>query len=415
MLRLRSAIGTAWALTTASTLTAQQTITVRAGGPVATIADALRQAVDGDRIVITAGTWVLDAPLTVMHRVDIAGEGMPVLQGAGGHELMRVTADGVRIHGLVFRNVRTSFIDDLAAVRFVEVTGCAVEDSRFEATFFGIYLQKASGCRITGNHFVGGGKSETGSGNAIHLWNSARTLIADNVITRHRDGIYLEFARHVDVSGNVSEGNFRYGLHFMFSDSCNYRGNRFRRNGAGIAVMYSKQVDMTGNRLEDTWGAGAYGLLLKDIGDGRLEDNRFAGNSTALFLEGSSRLLIRGNVFERNGWAIRLMANTEGNRFEDNTFSGNSFDVATNSRSNASVFDANYWDHYQGYDLDRDGYGDVPYSPVRLFSLIVQQNEPALILMRSFMVDLLEVAERVMPVLTPATLVDHHPRLAVAP
>ena len=89
--------------------------------------------------------------------------------------------------------------------------------------------------------------------------------------------------------------------------------------------------------------------------------------------------------------------------------------MATNSRSNASVFDANSWDHYQGYDLDRDGYGDVPYAPVRLFSLIVQQNEPALILMRSFMVDLLEAAERVLPVLTPATLVDHHPRLRAAP
>jgi len=201
----------------------------------------------------------------------------------------------------------------------------------------------------------------------------------------------------------------------MFSDSCAYRDNHFRRNGAGIAVMYSKHVDMMGNTFEDNWGAGAYGLLLKDIIDGQLAGNRFTGNSTALFLEGSSRLHIRGNTFDRNGWAIKLMANAEGNRFEDNTFSGNSFDVATNSRSNASVFDANTWDHYQGYDLDRDGYGDVPYAPVRLFSLIVQQNEPALILMRSFMVDLLEAAERVLPVLTPATLVDHRPRLRAAP
>ena len=412
MARFRIAI--AWTFAAASTLAAQQTIIVRPGGPVATIDGALRLAADGDRIVITAGNWALHAPLLVAHRVDIAGEGMPVLQGDGNHELLRITADSVRIRGLVFRNVRTSFIDDLAAVRFVEVEGCAVEDSRFEATFFGVYLQRASGCRITGNRFTGGGRTETGSGNAIHLWNSSRTLIEGNDIRQHRDGIYLEFARHVDVVGNLSEANFRYGLHFMFSDSCNYRGNTFRQNGAGIAVMYSKQVEMTGNRFEDNWGAAAYGLLLKDITDGRLEDNRFAGNSTALFLEGSSRLLIRDNSFYRNGWAIRLMANTEGNRFEDNNFAGNSFDVATNSRSNASVFEGNFWDHYQGYDLDHDGYGDVPYSPVRLFSLIVQQNEPVLILLRSFMVDLLEVAERVMPVLTPATLVDRHPRLGVA-
>jgi nitrous oxidase accessory protein len=395
-------------------LPAQQVIVVRAGSPVTTIEAALRQARDGDRIVVTAGTWVLDAPLLVAHRVDIEGEGWPVLQGAGGHELMRVTADSVRIRGLVFRNVRTSYIDDRAAIRFLEVDGCAVEDSRFEDTFFGVYLQKSAGCRITGNHFTGGGTSETGSGNAIHLWNSSRTLIANNAITRYRDGIYLEFARAVEVSDNVSEANYRYGLHFMFSDSCAYRRNHFRRNGAGIAVMYSKHADMTGNAFEDNWGAAAYGLLLKDITDGRLEGNRFSGNSTALFLEGSSRLLILGNTFDGNGWAIKLMANAEGNRFEHNSFSGNSFDVATNSRSNSSTFDGNYWDHYQGYDLDRDGYGDVPFAPVRLFSLVVQQNEPALILMRSFMVDLLDAAERVMPVLTPATLIDQHPRLAAA-
>jgi nitrous oxidase accessory protein len=395
-------------------LPAQQVIVVRAGSPVTTIEAALRQARDGDRIVVTAGTWVLDAPLLVAHRVDIEGEGWPVLQGAGGHELMRVTADSVRIRGLVFRNVRTSYIDDRAAIRFLEVDGCAVEDSRFEDTFFGVYLQKSAGCRITGNHFTGGGTSETGSGNAIHLWNSSRTLIANNAITRYRDGIYLEFARAVEVSDNVSEANYRYGLHFMFSDSCAYRRNHFRRNGAGIAVMYSKHADMTGNAFEDNWGAAAYGLLLKDITDGRLEGNRFSGNSTALFLEGSSRLLILGNTFDGNGWAIKLMANAEGNRFEHNSFSGNSFDVATNSRSNSSTFDGNYWDHYRGYDLDRDGYGDVPFAPVRLFSLVVQQNEPALILMRSFMVDLLDAAERVMPVLTPATLIDGHPRLAAA-
>lgn len=411
----RVRIVVAWMAAVTAPLAAQQVIVVRAGGTVTTIDAALRQARKGDRIVITAGTWRLDAPLLVAHQVEIEGEGWPVLQGAGGHELMRVTADSVHVRGLVFRNVRTSFIDDRAAIRFLEVEGCAVEDSRFDRTFFGVYLQKSSGCRITGNSFTGGGTSETGSGNAIHLWNSSHSLIANNVITRYRDGIYLEFARDVEVSGNVSEGNFRYGLHFMYSDSCAYRDNRFTGNGAGIAVMYAKHVAMTGNSFEDTRGAGAYGLLLKDLTDGRLTGNRFGGNSTALFLEGGSRLLIDDNTFDRNGWAIRLRADGGENRFEGNTFTGNSFDVATSSRSNPSTFDANYWDHYRGYDLDRDGYGDVPYAPVRLFSMIVQQNEPALVLMRSLLVDLLEVAERVMPMLTPATLVDQRPRLAAVP
>ena len=86
--------------------------------------------------------------------------------------------------------------------------------------------------------------------------------------------------------------------------------------------------------------------------------------------------------------------------------------MATNSRaSSPSTFAENYWDAYVGYDLDRDGFGDVPFRPVRLFSVLVEQNEPLLILLRSFFLDLLEAAERVAPVLTPDKLVDGRPMM----
>jgi nitrous oxidase accessory protein len=97
------------------------------------------------------------------------------------------------------------------------------------------------------------------------------------------------------------------------------------------------------------------------------------------------------------------------NQFSRNTFRDNAFDVGTNSSRNSSTFARNYWDDYRGYDLDRDGLGDVPFHPVRLFSLLVEQNHPLLILMRSPFVDLLDAAERVLPVLTPETLVDSTP------
>jgi nitrous oxidase accessory protein len=166
---------------------------------------------------------------------------------------------------------------------------------------------------------------------------------------------------------------------------------------------------MDRNRFEDNWGAAAYGLLLKEIRDSRITGNTISGNSVGLYLEGSSRNEVRGNVFISNGWAVRLLADAEQNTFTRNQFTGNSFDVATNSRSNFSVFRENFWDQYEGYDLDRDGYGDIPFRPVRLFSMLVQQHEPALILLRSFFVDLLDAAERVLPVLTPETLVDERP------
>ena len=51
----------------------------------------------------------------------------------------------------------------------------------------------------------------------------------------------------------------------------------------------------------------------------------------------------------------------------------------------------------------------MPFRPVRLFSLFVANNPPSVVLMRSAFVDVLDAAERALPVLTPQTLVDASP------
>jgi nitrous oxidase accessory protein len=142
----------------------------------------------------------------------------------------------------------------------------------------------------------------------------------------------------------------------------------------------------------------------------------FARNTVGLFAESADRLGVIDNQFVQNGWALRLMADATDSEFRHNRFVGNTFDVATNSQgASPSTFSENYWDAYQGYDLDHDGLGDVPFRPVRLASVLIEQNEPMLILLRSFFLDLLEVAERVMPVLTPERLADPRPLMRWRP
>lgn len=175
--------------------------------------------------------------------------------------------------------------------------------------------------------------------------------------------------------------------------------------------MYSERVEMIGNRFEHNWGSAAYGLLLKDIDDSRIVGNVFLDNTTGIMAEGANRMKVADNDFEENGWAVKIMANAIDNTFSRNNFVGNTFDVSTNSSRAYSSFVGNFWDRYRGYDLDRNGVGDVPFRPVRFFSLVVEREEPALILLRSFLVDLLDTLERVLPVLTPENLVDEQPRM----
>jgi nitrous oxidase accessory protein len=208
---------------------------------------------------------------------------------------------------------------------------------------------------------------------------------------------------------NISRHSRRYGLHFMFSDSCRYENNTFLANESGVAVMYAKYVSMIGNRFERNRGSAAYGVLLKEISDSELRGNVFVENSIGLHLEGANRNQIADNDFLRNGWGVRIMADAQENVLQGNLFSGNVFDVGTNSRLNYSTFTGNWWDRYRGFDLDRDGRGDVAHRPVRLFALLVEQSPAALVLVRSLLVDVLDVAERVVPTLTPETLRDDAP------
>ena len=385
------------------------TIVVQPSGPVRTLTAALALARPGDRIVVRAGSY-REPRIVVGLPVEIVGEGAPVFLG-GEHSTLEVRADGVSIRGLVFAGVTPSSREDRAAILVNAASRCRIEDNQISGSFFGIYVKGSTGCRIARNRVSGIAGGAHSAGNGIHLWRSRDVVIEDNEVEGQRDGIYFEFAAQAVVRRNTVTRSQRYGLHFMRSDSCEYQRNTFRDNGAGVAVMYSRGVRMLDNRFEQNWGSAAYGLLLKEISDGVVQGNRFVRNTVALYLDDSNRNLITGNSFEANGWAVKLLANASDNRFEGNSFLGNSFDVATNSRSANSVFRGNWWDHYRGYDLDRDGFGDVPFRPVRLFALVVAQSNPSLILLRSAFVDLLDSAERLLPILTPEALADLRPRM----
>jgi len=114
-------------------------------------------------------------------------------------------------------------------------------------------------------------------------------------------------------------------------------------------------------------------------------------------------------VFRQNGYALRVQASCSNNTVHDNNFNGNTFDVATNGSLVLNNFDGNYWDKYEGYDLKRDGIGDVPYRPVSLFSMVTENIPIASIFIRSLIVFLLDRSEKIIPSITPENLVDNKP------
>lgn len=385
-----------------------KTWTVDQKGSVRSIQSALGLARNGDSIRIMPGTY-REGNLIVQKSVTIIGINFPVLDGENKYEIFTIAAHDVSVIGLMLINTGVGSINDIAAINAIESNRLRVLNNRFENTFFGIHLANCSRSLIENNTLRSDLEAKHQLGNGIHAWKCDSITIRNNTVNGHRDGIYFEFVTNSLVENNFSHHNMRYGLHFMFSHDDEYRSNIFQDNGAGVAVMYTKGVKMTGNRFEDNWGASSYGLLLKDIRDSFIERNQFSKNTVGVYMEGSSRCSFSQNVFKENGWAVKIQANCDDNVFLKNSFLSNTFDMATNGSLVLNTVDYNYWDHYQGYDLDRDGVGDVPFHPVSLYSMVVEKMPSSVMLWRSFLVYLLDRTEKVAPSITPENLRDNHP------
>lgn len=372
------------------------------------IDSAIKFASIGDTILIKSGIYK-EHKLIINKSLHIIGEGKPVIDGEFKETIFKFRTDNFSIRGLKIINVGHSYTKDYAAIQITRSKDFVVENNVLEDVFFGILIEKSKKGQIKNNTISSNAKSESSSGNGIHIWHSSKMNVTENIVFHLRDGIYFEFVTNSSVSNNVSYENIRYGLHFMFSNNDKYFKNEFINNGAGVAVMFSKIIEMKNNLFKDNWGASSYGLLLKEIYDADIEDNEFIRNTTGITAEGSTRINYKRNQFLNNGWAVKISGACYENVFVHNNFLHNSFDLSYNSQLNDNKFEENYWSEYVGYDLDKDGIGDVPFRPVKLFSYIVNKTPETIVLLRSLFVDIINFSEKVSPVFTPDALKDNFP------
>lgn len=375
-----------------------------------TISSALNAAHPRDTVFVDAGHY-REKNLIINKSVVLKGIGSPVLDGEKKYEIISITADGVVVDGFKLIHSGISSLEDLSGIKIYDSRNVVIRNNILEDTFFGIYIQNGINCSVENNQLIAIGLEEQQSGNGIHCWKGDSLRVIGNKISGHRDGIYFEFVKNSVIWRNVSKNNLRYGLHFMFSNDDMYVNNVFRNNGSGVSVMYSNRIKMFSNYFEENWGDAAHGILLKEISDGFMEGNYFKRNTSGIYMEGANRIYMKRNVFENNGWALKIQASCMDVVLELNNFIGNTFDVGTNGSLVLNRFNNNYWDKYDGYDLDKDKIGDIPYRPVSMYSMIVEKYPPAMILFRSFITSLLDKTEKLIPSLTPENLKDTAPMM----
>lgn len=387
-----------------------QKIEVGSDKSVKTIKKAIELAKTGDTIIVNKGIY-REGNVIIDKKIILQGKDLPVLDGQQKYEVVSIKADSVIFSGFKVINSGYASLNDPCGIKIYDKVGVVVKDNFLENNFFGIYVQKGSNCIVKNNTIKAYQKEEQRIGNGIHCWKSDSMQIVGNRISGHRDGIYFEFVSNSVIWRNVSKANIRYGLHFMFSNDDAYIGNVFKNNGAGVAVMFTRNVKMFNNYFEENWGDAAYGLLLKEISDSYIVGNKFIRNTSGIYMEGTSRVKLERNIFKDNGWGIKVQASCMDNVISFNNFLSNTFDISTNGSLVLNHFNNNYWDKYEGYDLNRDGIGDVPFHPLSLFAVITENNPSAMLLFRSFMITLLDKSEKILPSITPDNFVDESPEM----
>jgi nitrous oxidase accessory protein len=379
---------------------------------------SIQKAIDlsrnGDTILVDPGLYK-EKNIIIQKSVTLKGINYPVLDGENKNAIISIKARNVTVQGFKLQHTGRSEIRDLGAIMIYDSYNVAALNNILEDSNFGIYVQNSKRCTIKDNSITAYGKNEVQSGNGIHCWRSDSLVIIGNKIKGHRDGLYFEFVKNSLIWRNISQGNVRYGIHFMFSNHNTYVSNIFESNASGVAVMYSNHIHMYNNHFLNNWGDAAYGILLKDITDSDISGNHFTKNTVGLHMEGCSRIKLYKNIFNNNGWAVKIQASCDNNDFTRNNFTGNTFDIGTNGSLVLNTFSGNYWDKYEGYDLFRDNTGDVPYHPVSMYSMIIDSNPAALMLFRSLIVSLLDKTEKILPGVTPENLKDNKPVMRQIP
>ncbi len=371
---------------------------------------AIEKSKKDDTIFIHKGEYS-EGQIVIDKKIKIIGKDNPVVDGKKEKNVFLVKSSNVTIQGLVIHGSGISDIHEYAGIYSDNVTDCIFQDNILYDNAYGIYLSKSTFSSIINNKINGNAIDEVLGGNGIHLWSSQNIKIMNNKIYKHRDGLYLEFSENLTIEGNLSEGSLRYGMHFMFSHNNIFTNNIFQKNATGVAIMYSRGILIKKNKFYKNWGVNSYGILIKDITLSKFIKNEFIENTIAIKADSASRNSFLENQFIKNGWAIQVFGNCDGNEFSQNNFISNIFDISTNSRQNENKFTGNYWNNYDGYDLDFDKIGDKPYHPVKLFSFWVNNYPFLMVLFKSPIIEVLEIAEKAFPVLTPSELVDIKPQI----
>ena len=353
---------------------------------------------------------VYAGPVDVNKQLTIEGNGAVTIDAGDKGTVMTLNADDSVVRGLRLTGSGASHDTDDACLD-VRGNRNVIEDVTADNCLFGIDLKQSSRSVVRNNRISSKQLDLGVRGDGLRLWYSNDNLIEGNEVVDSRDMVAWYSHRNV-YRGNIGQRS-RYSIHFMFADDNIVENNHFKDNAVGVYFMYTHGGVARGNIITHSTGATGMGIGFKEASDVLIENNEIiycgVGVSSDLSpFEPDSSVEFIGNRFAYNGIGVMFNSELGGNNLRDNVFEGNLTDVSYGGRSDdnphKNFWEGNYWDTYQGFDVNGDGIGDTPHEFYAWADQLWMEFPMATFFRASPVLELLDFLERLAPFSSPALI-----------
>jgi nitrous oxidase accessory protein len=379
---------------------------------VATLQKLIDEAPLHHEIIIPPGVY--SGNLIITKPVTLDGQGKVTINGMGKGTIITLLGDGVSIKNLKLVNSGGSH-DRVDAGIHVRSSNNKITNNIISDALFGIDFQEAHNNEVIGNDISSKSAKLGVRGDGIRVWASHRNLFKENKIHDSRDMV-IWYSNDNVIEGNEGWNN-RYSLHFMFAGGNVVRRNKYHHNTVGIFLMYSLDSLLEYNTIMYSIGGTGVGIGLKESGNMTLQYNQIVYCTNGIYMDLSPYQPDHFNYFKGNKVAYNMTGIGFNSSLPRNVFKGNAFidnlevlSVHANGTARHSVWEGNYYSDYQGFDRDKNGYGDNAFQKLAYLDQMWMSDEWLRLFYGTPVISVVNFLSKMAPITEPKLLfVDHKP------
>ena len=373
----------------------------------------LDTALPGASIRLPPGVY--QGPAVITKPLTLDGDGQVVIDAGGKGTVLTVKADRVILRGLTLRGSGDSH-DQLDSGIMAEGSELLIENNVIEDVLFGISLHRTTDSVVRGNRIRSRPVDSADRGDGLRLWYSSGNRIENNDIAQIRDVTVTNSPRNRFTGNTIRDS--RRAFNFLFAHRSLVDRNHLEQNSTGIIALNSDGLIIRNNRILHAMDASGAGIALKETSAALVIGNEIVHCAHGIMADSPmnplNRIVFIDNFVAHNITGVYFYGAKGGHIAIGNTFRSNLWPVTIIGDGDPldDTWTGNYWDGYEGFDQDQDGFGDRPYDLLAYADRIWLETPAARFFRNSPVLELLDFLERLAPFSAPSLILrDTAPRM----